>query len=310
MALVDKIFSLFPRIYHLEDSYVDANGKGLLQRYNEMCADEYDSSLGDLIDNLIVNLADPDTAFTRLLQYLESDKGIDESFKSSENFRRAFIKRVAKIYQDKGDKISYEVCFRMLGFKVLKNLTTAQALTDNAHYYVGGDVGDTITTSVGTFDAGDRFSTTTGVTLVSVTGNGYVDRETVVEDFSANNGFDTSEGFDLGNRFDRSCPNCSNYGIELYGDFSLDTGGIFKDIFQVIAFVEPINAHLNYVTYNGITLVEGVITIFINEDGDLIYVNTMDPTLIFTLDSNGDLIATGPNEGKYTLLNGDMIYTP
>ena len=64
------------------------------------------------------------------------------------------------------------------------------------------------------------------------------------------------------------------------------------------------------ITYNDCPLVQIIISVYVNDNGDLVYNNDYDPELVLTLDNNGDLIVDGPNANKYTInSNGDLIFT-
>lgn len=64
-------------------------------------------------------------------------------------------------------------------------------------------------------------------------------------------GFDSEIGFDdTFRRFDSACPACSDYTLELEGEPAM-TSSLIAAIKSVITFLEPINARLREVTYNG-----------------------------------------------------------
>lgn len=73
----------------------------------------------------------------------------------------------------------------------------------------------------------------------------------VIEEFGAISGFDSDLTFDdEGRTFDGSDRNCSDYSVHLTGSISI-TQDILDAISRIIAFLEPINADLRMVTYNG-----------------------------------------------------------
>lgn len=106
--------------------------------------------------------------------------------------------------------------------------------------------------------------------------------------------------------YDSSCETCSNYEITLTGPNPIN-GILYSKILGLIALVEPINAKLSKLTYNGDEITSILISVEIDADGNLIYDNTADPDLILTL-VNGDLIISGPNANKYYLDNGDLYF--
>ena len=51
-------------------------------------------------------------------------------------------------------------------------------------------------------------------------------------------------------------------------------------------------------------------TIYVDENGHLLFDNTFDPTLVATLNAAGEISLSGPNASKYTIEDGHLIYTP
>lgn len=308
MEFKKLLFSLLPRYYQINDSYKNADDKGLLERYLEnIGTDTDDYTLAKLL-YILRDCLDPRTALTKFLEYLEMNRGIIEPFVSSEYFKRKMLQRISTLYKIKGTKLSYEICFRMLGFET--GITQRTTLTDGAYYRVEGTEGYLVYVGDGggasPVTVGNYFRAGIGWNVVGFTGDAHVVRQTVVENFAFGGYFDSGT-FDDGT-FDSACDGCSNYAVELYGSGSLDVG-VFRDIFRVITFCEPINARLTSVKYNGVVLLDNIITIYIDNNGDLIYINGADPDLVMTLDENGDIIATGQRANKYNIVTGDMIYT-
>lgn len=308
MLIKELLFSLLPRYYQLNDSYKDSNGRGLVQKYSELLGEDFDSFSMQKLLEILANCMDARTAETKFLDYLELNRGILEPFVSTEYFKRKMLQRISTLYKYKGTKLSYEACFNMLGFDTAV-VTTGGGLTDNAYYRVYGDEGTYIFAGSGSatqYFSGDYFRAGTGWSVAGVNGNAKAVRQTVVENFNFGGTFDTN-GFDE-STFDGACDGCSSYTVELWGVGSLDVG-VFRDIFRVIRFCEPINARLTAVYYNGIALLDNIITIYIDDNGDLIYINSSDPNMVLTLNADGDLIATGTSASKYNIVTGDMIYT-
>src|SRR6478736_1028349 len=54
----DWFFNKLPNYYHINDSYKDANDKGLLQRYLENIGEDIDDNILPFIDNLL-DIIDP-----------------------------------------------------------------------------------------------------------------------------------------------------------------------------------------------------------------------------------------------------------
>lgn len=130
----------------------------------------------------------------------------------------------------------------------------------------------------------------------------------IVENFSRYT-FDSPTTFDDPvRRFDMSCRTCGDYYINLTGTVII-TPEIVEAIFSIIKFNEPIHAHLKGVTYNGGYLVQVIISVTLDTNGDLVYGNTYDPSLILTL-VGGDLVVNGNMASHYSIApNGDLIFT-
>lgn len=122
-------------------------------------------------------------------------------------------------------------------------------------------------------------------------------------------GFDSPKTFDDEIRtFDNAASLVSEYTLVLTGTLSL-TVELIKAIKAVVYFCDPIHAKLREIIYNGEVLLDEVIYIYIDENGDLVYDNTLIPNTGFVL-TDGDLIVTGLNTDDYTIVNGNIIYTP
>lgn len=112
--------------------------------------------------------------------------------------------------------------------------------------------------------------------------------------------------YDSGFSYDTNCEACSNYELIITGPTI--TGELYRVMKAMIALVEPINAKLTKITYNGDEITAVFIEVTIDDDGNLIYDNTNDPGLVLTL-VNGDLIISGLNASLYYLdSNGDLYF--
>ena len=245
--LKDFIFSLFTPWDKRIDVNKDSEGKGTMERYNEILGMQADEDIIPFIDNMIDNTLVPDTMLDKFIPYLESMVGLDPLIDDL-TIRRQVLKNILRIYKVKGTKKSYEIVFKLLGF-------------------------DSI--------------------------------EIIEQDISF--GFDSPLTLDDVNRVfdDGSCYTCGFYTINLTGTAAF-TEDLSKAIRNAIKLVEPINARLLEITYNGI--VTNIISIFVDERGDLIYTAVNDIRLL--LDARGDLIISGSSASKYSIdANGNMIYT-
>lgn len=112
---------------------------------------------------------------------------------------------------------------------------------------------------------------------------------------------------DEGVFYDISCATCSDYNLDITGPNPISPT-LYQKILELIALVEPINATLGTITYNGSEITALYIDVQIDENGDLVYNNDVDPDLILTL-VDGDLIVSGPNADRYFIFDGDLYFT-
>jgi hypothetical protein len=107
--------------------------------------------------------------------------------------------------------------------------------------------------------------------------------------------------------YDKNCPQCSQYNITITSILPL-TADYYNKILDAIALVEPINAQINEFTFNGDAIDVLHIEVEVDENGDLVYDNDADPSLILTLDEHGNLHISGPNAARYFMEDGDLYF--
>lgn len=132
-----------------------------------------------------------------------------------------------------------------------------------------------------------------------------------VNEYLDSNSFDSSVTFDDPDRvFDMSaCNRCVGYDLMLFGDLEINPD-IVAAIDAIIKFNEPINGFVKSIFYNDTPLVYKVISVWVDEFGDLNYSNEYDPYLILSLREDGSLNIGGENSYRYHINdNGDLIYT-
>lgn len=131
----------------------------------------------------------------------------------------------------------------------------------------------------------------------------------ITEDIHTNS-LDSAVTFDDPERvFDMSkCNRCVFYDIKFKGAVQI-TPELNKAIDSIIKFNEPINARRRTIRYNDKPLITKIISVWIDDNGDLIYSNDYDLELILELSPAGDLIVKGPNAKYYSLdEQGNLIY--
>lgn len=251
MNLKELVFSLFGGYEKAVDSYKDEEGRGILERFNRICAEEFDTYFQPAIDGMLDNLLVPDLAYVKFVPYLEDLLGSPPVLKNTVAFRRKILKNIIQLYKIKGTNTAYKILFGMLGF--------------------------------------------TTVTIVETYPSSSLDSDFTMDD--------------PGRRWDGGCQPCSNFTIDLAGDVTINPG-LVDGIYNIIDFNKPINARLKGITFDGGTLVKKIISVEVNELGDLVYDNEYDPDLILSLSKDGDLLVDGPEKDHYSLdANGDLIYT-
>ena len=83
-------------------------------------------------------------------------------------------------------------------------------------------------------------------------------------------GFDSPGTFDdPGRVFDQKCRGCSKYSVALTGYAPL-TASLIQSISSIIDYNEPINARLEDVTYNGVSIISSVLPILLQQNGGAI----------------------------------------
>jgi len=116
-SLKDIIFKLFGRRYKRTDSNKDAFGKGTYERYHESIGEDFDENELLLIDNLVANLVDPQTAFDRFIPSLEQMVGMDLPLLGDDiDKRRKLIQFANSLYNLKGTPRLIRIMIKWLGF--------------------------------------------------------------------------------------------------------------------------------------------------------------------------------------------------
>ena len=107
--LKDKIFSLFTP----SDQLADASG--LLKRFNELVAGDFDSKLLPKVEQLAELVLLADTTEERLLPTLERMLGMP-FITDDVAIRRRLLRSAIDFYRNKGNQYSYNLMFNLLGY--------------------------------------------------------------------------------------------------------------------------------------------------------------------------------------------------
>jgi hypothetical protein len=116
----DNIWKYFGEYYDKYDSYKDINGKGLLQRFNEIIGEDIDNNILPYLDNLYENTLLGDSILEKFLGDLEATIGIYLRFSDLGSLRKNYLKIAFLMYKIKGTKRGYEVLLRWLGFDTVE----------------------------------------------------------------------------------------------------------------------------------------------------------------------------------------------
>lgn len=134
-TLEDKIFTLYGHYDKEVDPYKDANGFGLLERYNRVMGKDFDTNIGPNIDLLIDNTIVPSSMLVRFLGLMEDMLGMPVLMPSNTALRRKLILYAIRLFSIRGTKASYEMLFRFLGFQnivIIENVSSSTFDADNS----------------------------------------------------------------------------------------------------------------------------------------------------------------------------------
>lgn len=144
-TLKDKIFGYFGKEEAATDTYKDVDGKGLLQRYNEAIAEDFDEEFVILVENMVENTVDPLTALEKFLPYLEEQFGVGMALTDDLVLRRKILRYINRFNSIKGTKLSYELLFALIGVTVV--------ITEHFDYFTLDDAVATLDDDARTLDS-------------------------------------------------------------------------------------------------------------------------------------------------------------
>lgn len=137
MNIKNVILSKFSSAFGAEnDSYKNPENdfKGILERMQELVADEYDENLSNKIEK-ITEILHPAKTLDIFLNYLEKNIGISDIINTENTKRRLAISYATLLFKKKGTFESYEILFKLLGFPILQiNTITQNNIYDNIIY--------------------------------------------------------------------------------------------------------------------------------------------------------------------------------
>ena len=116
--LKDNLFSYLGPYEKQADTFKDGNNKGVLERFNESVAEDYDDNHLVLILSLWENTRNPLACYLEYIQLLEDANGIGQIAGQTEEKRRRVLRFYRSIIAKKGTKAAYDLLFYYLGFTV------------------------------------------------------------------------------------------------------------------------------------------------------------------------------------------------
>lgn len=117
MIFKDIIFEFFGYWKNI-DSNKDVDGKGTMERYNEIIGIDIDDEILPLVDNLVPYNTLPRAVLERLLIYLEKNVGSDLYLGSGIEMRRRVRQNIHDYYRIRGTLGAYHLMFGMLGYTI------------------------------------------------------------------------------------------------------------------------------------------------------------------------------------------------
>jgi len=111
------IFDRFPRRFKIEDSYKDADGKGLLERMMGVIGDELDEEIIPLIEDYQVQ-QNPITCDSKFINLIAFFYGNPPSPLSYEDLYRKLLSKITEVNKIKGTEASYVLFFKLIGLDV------------------------------------------------------------------------------------------------------------------------------------------------------------------------------------------------
>jgi hypothetical protein len=135
MTFRDWIFSKLPAWYKESDTYVDANGEGLLERYCRIYGLELDEEYVDQLEDY-TRILDPLITDSKFLNLIAYQLGSPTDIFSDESLYRRFLSIIIQIYKVKGTSIAYDLIFGLLGWNVQLIIIYPQDIVyDDDHKY-------------------------------------------------------------------------------------------------------------------------------------------------------------------------------
>lgn len=113
----DWLFSKLPEYFKANDTYVDLNNEGLLERYLRNFGMELDENIVPFIDNFL-DLFDAVRCQASLLPHLSFILGLPITIDNTESTYRKVLQYAIQLYKIKGTGSSFEMLFNLLALEI------------------------------------------------------------------------------------------------------------------------------------------------------------------------------------------------
>ena len=110
------IWSFFGTYYQRNDSYKDAQGRGLVQRYQEVLAGEMDVNFYAKLAVMTDRLHVPAEMVPQLIPYREQERGIPAALIEGVPVRRKVLRYLLRLHANRGTVWNYKFLFALMGF--------------------------------------------------------------------------------------------------------------------------------------------------------------------------------------------------
>lgn len=136
----DWIFTLFPLRFKRDDTYKDANDKGLLERFMESFGDEIDNEIIPYIENYL-DIFDALNVSDELLGHLADTLGNPPDTLGYPDKYRLLLKYLVSLNKLKGTIPAYELLFKIFGVNiVIDEFEIDKHFYDTGEYYDDGSI--------------------------------------------------------------------------------------------------------------------------------------------------------------------------
>ena len=115
--LKSLIWGYFGRYENEVDSFKDSEGKGVKQRFQEACADEFEVELNPYFESIFTDTIDPRTVNSEFLTYLLSQNKQEFGEIAETDIQRKLIEYNKSIVATKGTRKGFDTLFNIFGIQ-------------------------------------------------------------------------------------------------------------------------------------------------------------------------------------------------